>query len=60
MNLGQAPWKDSGEPFRWILRPTLQLNFKANSWNEFRWPTPLTKIQVDPSVEFQANPSAEK
>ena len=31
MNSGQpAPWKDSGEPFCWILRPTLQLNFKAN------------------------------
>ena len=64
MNLGQPPpWKDSDEPFCWILRPTLQLNFKANSWNEFRWPLPR-KIQVNPSAEnsdqllewIQANP----
>ena len=42
MILGQSPpphKEDSGEPFCWILRPTLQLKIKANSWNEFR-PTP--------------------
>ena len=53
MNSGQPPLpplkKDSGEPFCWILRPTLQLKIKANSWNEFR-PTPW-KIQVNPSAE---------
>ena len=47
MNLGQPPptlthptQKDSGEPFSWIVRPTLQLKIKANSWNEFRPPPP--------------------
>ena len=50
MNSGQPPQKDSGEPFSWILRPTLQLKIKANSWNEFR-PTPPEKIQVNPSAE---------
>ena len=35
MNSGQPPpQKDSGEPFSWILRPTLQLKIKANSWNK--------------------------
>ena len=39
MNSGQLlewiqanpPREDSGEPFCWILRPTLQLKIKANS-----------------------------
>ena len=35
-----TPQKDSGESFCLILRPTLQLKIKANSWNKFR-PTPL-------------------
>ena len=26
-----SPQKDSGEPFSWKLRPTLQLKIKANS-----------------------------
>ena len=54
MNSGQppSPPKDLGEPFCLILRPTLQLKIKANSWNEFR-PTPSSqKIQVNPSAEF--------
>ena len=52
MNSGEPPSpKDSGEPFSWKLRPTLQLKIKANSWNEF-WPTPFPqKIQVNPSAE---------
>ena len=35
MNLGQTPQKIPGEIFRWILRPTLQVNpsVKANPWN---------------------------
>ena len=33
MNSGEPPQKDSGEPFSWIVRPTLQLKIKANSWN---------------------------
>ena len=64
MNSGQPDTpikKDSGEPFCWILRPTLQLKIKdsgeikANSWNEFRptpCPHPPRKIQVNPSAEF--------
>ena len=60
--------EDSGEPFCWILKPTLQLKIKvnsstknegqllewiqANSWNEFR-PTPT------PPREIQVNPFAE-
>ena len=31
MNSDQPPQKDSGEPFCWILRPTLQLKIKVNS-----------------------------
>ena len=36
MNSGQPPppQRDSGEPFCWILRPTLQLKIKANSSTE--------------------------
>ena len=53
MNSGEPPPKDSGEPFSWKLRPTLQLKIKANSWNEFK-PTlhPPGKIQVNPSAEL--------
>ena len=40
MNSGQPPQTDSGELFCQILRLTLQLKIKANSWKEFR-PTPL-------------------
>ena len=29
-----TPPEDSGEPFCWILRPTLQLKIKANSSTE--------------------------
>ena len=51
MNSGQPPppphQKDSGEPFNWKLRPTLQLKIKANSWNEFR-PTPPQKDSGEP------------
>ena len=47
MNLGQTPPKDSGEPFSWILRPTLELKIKANSWNEF-----LTTPQKDSGEAF--------
>ena len=47
MNSGQAPRKGLGELFSWILRPTLQLKIKANSWNEFRW-TPQQKGLGEP------------
>ena len=43
MNLGQIPSIDSGEPFRWILRPTLGMNSGQS-------PSPQ-KIQVNPSAE---------
>ena len=62
MNSGQPPppQRDSGEPFCWMLRPTLQLKIKANSSTEnegqlLEWiqanPTPR-RIQVNPSAEF--------
>ena len=54
MNSGQLPL-----PSREIqvnpsaeLRPTLQQEIKANSWNEFRPTPPPRKIQVNPSAEF--------
>ena len=36
MDSGEPPpcKKDSGKPFNWKLRPTLQLKIKANSWNK--------------------------
>ena len=34
MNSGQPPQEGLGEPFSWILRPTLQLKIKANSSTE--------------------------
>ena len=44
MNSGQPPQEDSGEPFCWILRPTLGMNLGQ---------APLQKkIQVNPSAEF--------
>ena len=64
MNSGQPPLfpprEDSGEPFCWILRPTLQLKIKANSSTEnegqlLEWiqaNPPPRKIQVNPSAEF--------
>ena len=54
MNSGQPHTlikKDSGEPFCWILRPTLQLKIKANSWNEFR-PPPLPPLKKDSGEPF--------
>ena len=30
MNSGHHPQEGLGEPFSWILRPTLQLKIKAN------------------------------
>ena len=56
MNSGhpQPHQKDSGEPFCWILRPTLQLKVKANSWKEFRPTTPPPReVQVNPSAELR-------
>ena len=54
-----TPWQDSGEPFCWILRPTLQLKIKANSSTEnegqlLEWiqANPRKRIQVNPSTEF--------
>ena len=53
MNSGDhSPQKDSGEPFSWKLRPTLQLKIVANSWNKFRPTSPPEKIQVNPSAGF--------
>ena len=56
MNSGQPPppQTDSAELFCQILRLTLQLKIKANSWKEFRpTPHPPRKIQVNPSAEFE-------
>ena len=39
--------KDSGEPFCWILRPTLQLKIKANSLTENLGQL-LERIQANP------------
>ena len=66
MNSGQPPQKDSGEPFCWILRPTLQLKIKANSSTENEGQL-LEWIQANPPrgfrwtllLNFKANSSAE-
>ena len=58
MNSGQPPQKDSGEPFCWILRPTLQLKIKANSSTENEGQL-LQWIQANPPKRIQVNPSAE-
>ena len=71
MNSGQPPQKDSGEPFCWILRPTLQLKIKANSSTENEGQL-LEWIQANPQedspcwgfrwtllLNFKANSSAE-
>ena len=58
MNSGQPPLpqKDSGEPFSWKLRPTLQLNIKANSWNEFRpTPPPPERFRWTLQLKIKAN-----
>ena len=63
MNSGQPPQKDSGEPFCWILRPTLQLKIKANSSTEnegqlLNGPTPQ-EFRWTLLLNFKANSSAE-
>ena len=66
MNSGQPPQKDSGEPFCWIWRPTLQLKIKANSSTENEGQL-LEWIQANPPrgfrwtllLNFKANSSAE-
>ena len=76
MNSGHLPLQeDSGEPFCWILRPTLQLKIKANSSTE-NWGQLLERIQAIPpkggsgepfcwilrptlQLKIKANPSAE-
>ena len=69
MNSGHLPLQeDSGEPFCWILRPTLQLKIKANSSTE-NWGQLLEWIQaISPTpgrfrwtllLNFKANSSAE-
>ena len=61
MNSGHLPLQeDSGEPFCWILRPTLQLKIKANSSTE-NWGQLLEWIQANShhTRKIQVNPSAE-
>ena len=68
MNSGQPPQKDSGEPFCWILRPTLQLKIKANSstenegqlleWIQAKSP-PKERFWWTLLLNFKANSSAE-
>ena len=51
MNSGHLPLQeDSGEPFCWILRPTLQLKIKANSSTE-NWGQLLEWIQAIPPLQ---------
>ena len=57
MNSGHSPDKDSGGPFSWILRPTLQLKNKTNSWNEFRWPLPPERFRWTLQLKIKANSS---
>ena len=58
MNSGDhSPHKDSGEPFSWKFRPTLQLKNKANSWNEFRWPLPPERFRWTLQLKIKANSS---
>ena len=54
MNLGQTPPIDSGEPFRWILRPTLEwiqlTTPQKDSGEAFSWilrPTLQLKIKAN-------------
>ena len=65
MNSGQPPHpqKDSGEPFSWKLRPTLQLKIEANSSTENSRPTlgQLFNWKFRPTLEMiQTNPSPQE
>ena len=61
MNLGQTPPIDSGEPFRWILRPTLEwiqlTTPQKDSGEAFSWILrPTLQLKIRPT---KANSSTE-
>ena len=55
MNSGQPSQNDSGEPFCWILRPTLELKIKANSSTKNEGQL-LEWIQANPPQEDSGEP----